>query len=177
MRFIHFIILFFATACSPSHTALLDDMESLAIGMLEVSQDVSCQDPDAVPEGDYDCEYEGLLAVRVYDAHVGDQEATDVVDIGFMNTELDSVTVEGYADMVVHDEADEASLVGSLRFDDDREYEDLYIEVTLRSENEMHVEGVADGLEFSFDLVRFSGESGSVSPQELCGDLGLPACE
>jgi len=177
MRFIHFIFLFVATGCGASHTVLLDDMESVAIGMLEVSRDVACQDPNGVDASTYDCEYEGELSVRVYEARVGDEDATGVVDIGFIGAQLDLITVDGFGDMVVYESGEQASLVGSFEVDDEREYEDLFIEVTLRSDNEMYVEGIADDLQFSFDLVRFSGAPGPVEPQEDCGALSTSLCE
>jgi hypothetical protein len=176
MRFIYLISLFAFTGCKADHTQLVNDMESVAIGMLEVSQGMDCNDPNEVPDGDYECDYRGILSVQVYQTMLGEEDATDVVDIGFIGTQLDLVTVDGYGDLVIHDEGDQTALAGSLRIDDEREYEDLLIEVTVISEDEMHIEGVSDGLQFSFELIRFL-DATDTEPQEDCGDLMLPSCE
>jgi len=178
MRFTLFTLCLAAIGCGPTDTHLLDDMESVAIGMLDLSQDMDCNDPDAVPEGDYECSYEGELSVRVYDARVGEESSTDVVDLGFMSTELDLVMVDGFADFVVHGEDGHVSMAGSITIDDSRDYEELFIEVSQVEVDEIQVRGTADGLDFRFDLIQFADSKGSTEPSEDCGfeDWGEP-CE
>ena len=171
MRTILFLFSFCLTAigCSaPDHTEMLDDMESMAIGMLEVSKDMVCLDPSSVPEGDYECAYAGELSLQVYDARIGEQGNSGVVDLGFMNAELDLVVVDGFADFVVHEEIGHVSMAGSLQVDEERKYENLFIEVSQVEDDEIQVRGHADGIEFSFDLIQFAEAKSSTETEEDC---------
>ena len=170
MRTILFSFCLATIGCSaPDHTEMLDDMESMAIGMLEVSRDMYCNDPSSVPEDDYECAYAGELSLRVYDARIGDQAKSGVVDLGFMSTQLDLVLVDGFADFVVHEEVGHVSMVGTLEVDDEREYEDLFIEVSQIDDDKIQVRGNADGIEFRFDLIQFADSKSTTEPQDDCG--------
>jgi len=170
MRTILFSFCLAAIGCSgPDHTEMLDDMESVAIGMLEVSRDMYCNDPASVPAGDYECAYEGELSLHVYDSRVGEQAASGVVDLGFMDAQLDLVLVDGFADFVVHQVIGHVSMAGSLEVDGEREYEDLFIEVSQIDDDKIQVRGTADGIDFRFDLIQFADSKNSTAPQEDCG--------
>ena len=174
MRTILFSFCLTAIGCSaPDHTEMLDDMESMAIGMLEVSRDMYCNDPASVPEGDYECAYAGDVSLQVYDARIGEHGNSGVVDLGFMNAELDLVVVDGFADFVVHEEIGHVSMAGSLQVDDEREYENLFIEVSQVEEDEIQVRGHADGIDFRFDLIQFAADRGTTEHEEDCDFDGL----
>ena len=169
MRTILFSLCLAAFGCSaPDHTEMLDDMESMAIGMLDVSNDMYCNDPTSVPAGDYECAYAGELSLQVYDARIGEQGNSGVVDLAFMNAELDLVVVDGFADFVVHEELGHVSMAGSFQVDDAREYENLFIEVSQVEEDEIQVRGHADGIDFRFDLIQFADARRTTEPGEDC---------
>ena len=174
MRTILFSFCLTAIGCSaPDHTEMLDDMESMAIGMLDVSRDMHCNDPASVSAADYECAYEGSLSLQVYDARIGEQGNSGVVDLGFVQAELDLVSVDGFADFVVHEEIGHASMAGSLQVDDEREYESLFIEVSQVEDDKIQVRGNADGIEFRFDLIQFADARSTSETEEDCDFHGV----
>jgi hypothetical protein len=157
---------------------VLDDVENIAVGMVNVAADVDCY---TYGNSDWGCHFYGSSSISIerWEADRDSDSTVYSASVNLDGADFENVEMDGSGTLTVgevnypYGDQDAWSILDASVLVDNKRFYDLDLEVTVTPTGRIIVDGEVDGQEVSFELAPTTRNSGNSSYDDCKTQVGI----